>query len=512
MSCLPVGSSLPHIRELVSAMLVLTACGGSTLSPSDGGPSSDVTLGDAGVPPGQLVQGEELTLFGVTDDGYAVYADDDAKTLSAVSLAGGIPQLISALTARYAVYVSGRVAVVFTAATPPDANDLPSYGCTLGTWSSSTGFHSLSSTTSPRVFAVSDDSSRIMYPDGLDGGPSADLRAANVDGTGTTLLMRLSTQGGTTSGAYPEAHGSYFVVGYTPATGPGDNLVSSFRTDTWSRADLLTSDGFWVDQGATKVLGSSDGGIQWAPIDGGTPLTIDPAGDIALFTPDGASVIYRAGCCGKNAFQIRRSPVAAPSPVTLVDAGAYDVAPGPISPDGNWVVFNRLDDPSTGVASWHVVSTSETQAGAPILLPVGTLTWGYSSPSFTNDSSHVIYYAGGGGPVESGKLQATSVLDGSTRTLAAASWVGALVLRPERLGYQALGPSRVVFTENAADRGALGWTADIDIADTATAAPAVTIASSANPSFFLSPSGDRLVYTTSARTGPLAGLYVAATP
>jgi hypothetical protein len=504
---------------LVPAMLLLAACGGSTLSPSDGGQSSDVTLGDGGVgdagaPLGQLVQGDHLTLVGVTDDDYAVYTDDDAKTLNAVPLAGGTPQLISALTDQYVASVSGRVAVVLTAATPPDASALPTFGCTLVAWSSSTGVHTLSSAASSLGFAVSEDSSRIMYPDGLDGGAISELRGANVDGTGATPLMRLSTQGGIASGAVSEAHGSYFVVEYTPADGTGDTIASSFRTDNWSRADLLlNSVGYTVDPGATKVLGNSDGGIYWVPIDGGAAHTIDPAGDIAYFSPEGANVIYRAGCCGKGEIQIRHSPLSPPSPVTLVHGGALDVVPGAISPDGNWVVFHE-GEISSGVFRLYVVSTTGNPPGVPILLPIDALSWANSSASFTNDSSHVISFTeiGGAGVPAVGKLQATGVGDGSTRTLAAASFVAEVVVQTGRLGYQPLGPSRVVFTANTAYVGMLGWTADIDIADTATAASPVTIVSSVNPTFFLSRAGDRLVYTTFARTGPSAGLYVAAIP
>jgi hypothetical protein len=339
---------------------------------------------------------------------------------------------------------------------------------------------------------VSNDSAYAIYLDHFDAHGYADLYAATTDGTSSTLLLGHVSFVTKEGPCFNEAAGdSYFVVG-TCTDGDGGTVArtSSFATGTWTRADLPLGNWFQVDPTGTKVF-SQGAPLQWVPIAGGPVTTVDPSGWGGILAPDGQSVVYVGGC----GYPVKRSPVVAPAPETLI-AGSIPVTEISLSPDGRWLTFS--EDPGQGDVG--VFLGSATKPGNPVTLSTAPLPiW----PSFTGDSSFVLYSADYSlGTVATGTLMAAYVHSPAPFTVA------------QRAGYWASARgSKVVLVADYEQVTTQLVTADLELADLATGgAPPALLVSSVNPRFSLTPSGDRVVYTTSNETGPAAGLYVAPVP
>ena len=209
-----------------------------------------------------------------------------------------------------------------------------------------------------------------------------------------------------------------------------------------------------------------------------------------MLTPDGKSALY-----GTKSGSLRRSTVASPSPTTLVDSGFGGF--WGLSPDQQWVLYFN----SVGSNGGDIFMASAITPGAPTTLsndPNSQLR----GDMFTADSSHVIFTTAVDPCTSVGSLQALAVGTSSPQSLGSHAWVN-----------YAVGGSKIVFNDNFAPSDGMRFgRADIEAADLAQGATPKRIVDRADAVIGLSPAGDQVVYSWSAQSGSLAGVYVAPLP
>jgi hypothetical protein len=504
------------------------------------------TLPDGAVPPSgtQLVSGS-IGLIGVTSDNYAVYENNVTGTLNVISLAGGTPTMIGASGNR--VLVSGSAVVFWTGATRVTA-------LSVWTATSGVKVLGMTSNAFPATVAVSPDGSRILYFDGVDSARiSGNLFIAGTDGTGQTLLASsvaltdtscapalsfggnaaaaaaycivvppapdggpdgattdgATTDGATTDGATADgattdgARDGAPDVGTSDAAGPDTGttdgggtdagptpmaMVQSFQGPTWTATTLATNVNprVAVAPTGTTVLVSAPAGLVAYPIAGGAPTIIDAGGGFGMFSNDGLSVFYTT-----PTNELKRSTVAAPSPITLATSGFAGFRAK--SPDEKWVLGFTMRGARADVGDLFLASTSTP--GTPTTLNTDLTAGLFGSDGFTADSSHAIYYT----DITSdgvGNFFALSPAGGSPVALSTNVWVH----------YAGTG-SKVVFNDNYD-----GTNADIRLADTARSAPPTVLVSLAGADFYIAGSKDKVVYTWDYLTGSMAGLWATPIP
>jgi hypothetical protein len=473
------------------------ACGGTTLEPDGGAPAdanpSDAASVDGGMPGAvlQLAVGQNLTVAGVTGDGWVVFTDDDAQTLDVVPLMGGATRVVAQLTG-----VDKHVEVQHDVAVAESVKMLGNgSGATLTIWSASGGTRVLA--TSSIGATVSPDSSRIVYFDHYDQQTNADIYGAGTDGTGVTFLTH-AAQAGSGCGLVL-ATSSYFVVSYCIESDAGQvdqGPLVSYDARTWAPTELAHGGGYFaIDASGTRVILASNG-LSWVPVSGGPGTEVDPAGESFIPTPDGSSVIYATLANYPATPTLRRSTLASPAPQTLTTLGG---SPGPwvLSPDGNWLLYT--EDPGFGPQGVYLSSATTP---APRTTLWAMTTSGGTPLAFTQDSAYALYVPDVSS-AGAGTLFAASVHGGTPTQLARD--VFAAQLAPS-------GPNKVVFAANYVQLTQQTAKADLLVATPGLNATPTSIATSVNPTFYPTPAGDRVVYTTAAQSGPLAGLYVAPVP
>jgi hypothetical protein len=458
-------------------------CVNTTCNPDAGAGDSGMDSGTVTLPGTQLRQGNDLSIWAITSDGYVVYLDHTTSTLNAVSIHGGQPQTISSsLGPSFTVVASNHVAFVWTNLNAQNVGQLL-------VWSAATGAHSVSAASAAGfgLAAADASSSYIVYLTNSNGTTLvSDLYGAVSDGTfPSPLLTSISPSYIGTSGSYAIANAN--VVGDGGIF--QSSLVSSFAVGAWTRTDLATSTSAAIlwSYTAAQALVTDDQGLQVFPLGGGPAATIDPNGTYsgASLTADGATVVYATNLPtdGGMTNTLNRSPVASPSPAVLVSGPSLSVYT--LSPNGQSVL-------SFGPPNLYVAHTAPPST----LLTVAPFT-NTASPYFTGDSSHLVYLtnynvAGSG----SGTLNVMPAGGGAPT-----------VLGQGVVGWAGSGPSKAVFNANYAIPFA-----DIEVVDTATNAPPTVIVQQAHPSWGLSPAGDQVVYSWSAQLGSAAGIYVTPVP
>ncbi len=528
----------------VGALLgLLAACGGSTgAAPKDGGaPLADAGTGpiDAGssldgggssgggdasaeaasgcvfpkgtTAPGgtQLVQSTTVTAAGVTSDGYAVYADSAAGTVSAIALTGGKPLAIG-MTDGSGVRVVGPAVLVWNGAMQPTG---VAFGA-LTAWTAASGAHTVAtaSLVSGRRGApyvdVSGDGRWVLYFDDAvtsdAGAQTADLFVAGVDGSTPVRLQ----QG--VSIAAPCLPQVGFVGGYAVAATclvDGTGNVGAEMLSTWTgsgganpwastmSASIATGARWSADHAGTEVLyPGASGGLFVHTLGSGGATSIDPTGASGLFTPDGASVVYVGGDGS-----IRRSPVASPSPAVVLPVASYRNLVA-LSPDGSTMLISKLTQ--AGGFNYDLFLSS-TAPGSTATTLATTLSTDVAGDAFSADGSRALFFANVSNRVGDYTAVDTSASAGKPVVL------GNLA----RVGY-ATGGAKVVFNDHfsAGATGSAG-VADLVSVDTsaATLAP-VTLASSADAAFYATVDRKTIVYSWSICAGPQAGLYAIAAP
>ncbi len=502
------------VRGLAPAsLLLLMACGPGSLpagNPDSGAPDAgtDSSPGDpcanltvtppvtpATPPVGtQLQQGEDLAVRGVTSDGWVVYADDAAHTLHAMPLAGGAAQDLGALGDKYWVMVDGKDAFIWSNVTGNNVG-------ALSVWNSVAGLHALAPASFGLLESATSDGGLILYLANVDAqGETGDVMVAAGDGTSPTKLVG----GATIDGCFPQLGfaGSSAVVSHCSAkpTGAPNATISTFdMTKGWAGTDLVTDaqNYWWTDAAGDKVFVSKSPGVFVVPTGGGTPETIDANGFLGVLTSDGKTALYSTMSQG-----LRRSPVSAPSPVTLVDKGFGGI--WALSPDEAWLLFFY----NLGSNGGDMFLSSTSVPGTPTTLSQA-VTSAVSGDAFTADSHYALYVGSLDVCTSAGTLTAVPVSGGAPITLGERAWAD-----------HAAGGSRVVFVDDFSPTsvGAAAATdmrygrADVELVDLAKGSTVTRLVDQADAVVALSPAQDSLVYTWSAEAGAKAGLYVLPLP
>jgi hypothetical protein len=486
---------------------------------------SEAAPGDATEPPpgsATLTTGKDFTVWGVTSDGYAIYAtapsagDSSTSTMAvyAAPIAGGAAITIDTVSQDTLGVVAGPLVELFVGA------DVSATAGTIETWTAKGGLHTLStdayvflggSTSNNYGKGYSPDFSSIAYLDHYDGvGQTADAYVANIDGTGAKLLQsNVPNVGGTDGSAQLMFSGGAVVLAYVT---PSDSLatIESFAAPAWSSTGLATgiAGNFVIgDPSGAHVLFDGPSGLEAVATSGGAPMTIDPSGTAAqaLFTSDGTSVLYTSG-----SGDLRRSPVDSPDPMTLVSANVGGLLG--LSPDNRaafvyetFSSFPDLYEASATIAGPLVQLSSSATATLPgESVAIGSL--------MTNDFSHVLFYTDlayttffkSSAGIYVGTLKTSAVGSSASVTLATSSYT-----------VYASGKSKVVFDDGFGYKGASMPTVDLKSVDTAAGASPGLVVSQANyggdyGSFFLSPDGTEIVYATN--TTSTGGVYVTPVP
>jgi hypothetical protein len=528
-SCLAVPFVLSSFAVACGASVVgngddTTDSGTSDAKPphSDGGarpeaapPSDAAKPRDAGGPvesstPGStvLAPGKDLVLWGVTSDGYAIYATASLTTTTvyAVSLAGGTPVMIDTLTSSYSeVLTAGNLVIVL--------NDVTSTGeGTLEIWSSKGGLHTIVSTAYAYEFDLDSAFAHIAYFGNYDStAMTADAYVANVDGTGATLLQSAVPGLGQGSKCYPEIAfaGSSPVLAYC-TTPPTTGNIESFASPSWAMTPVESSvyPYFVADPAGNNLMFLSSAGMQVIPAAGGTATMIDANGQNGLFTSDGANIVYVTSGGG-----LYTSPIASPSPTMLVSSGLEGIAA--LSPDNSTALVYKNYDQSTYTSDLYaasaVTSGPLTTLSSATTAAVGSVLNGgivYGS-SFTSDSSHALFFTG----VSTASYPYLGMLQSGAPGATSPSTLG-----PNSNTVFASGKTKAVFEDNfLLASGSIVATVDIKSVDTAAGGTPTVVVSQANAgpyygSFFLSPDGTKIVYTQNGASTSTQGVLVVPVP
>ncbi|HEY2509913.1 MAG TPA: hypothetical protein VGI39_03630 [Polyangiaceae bacterium] len=477
-----------------------------------GGPA---TLPDGAIPPQgvQLAAGDALELQGITSDGYAVYADTTANTLSAVAVAGGKPIAIGPIDPNgAAVQVMGPVVFNWTA-----VNQSTGSG-TLSVWTAAHQLQQLStSSQAPSGFqsvAVSADGTQVIFYDALStDGNTANLAVAGTDGASkpTTFLSGVNIGNQSCFPVFTFA-GADIAVAYIRAAdggapdasgGGGDGggaaqylaTVSAFTGASWTQKDLTKQPALCalaVDSKASQLLVATTAGLFAYPAaslaTGTGELTLDAKGVWGKFAEGdgGLGVVYT-----DNASALKRISVASKATgAVLVTSGLTNVEA--LSPDQAWVLANDVVQVGAQGAVADLFLASATTAGSATSL-VSTPISTPAGDSFTADSTHALYAATvtSDAGVTSPGLYSVATSGGAPSPVV--SNVGSVF---------AASGAQIVFNAND-DQG--GY--DLFRADTSKGGAPTLLVSVADQAFLLTPAKDQVVYTWSYLSGAMAGLY-----
>ncbi len=525
--------------------------GDTAIPPVDAGPP----------PPGVLLaQGVNLRLWGVTDDGYAIYSSaNPGGTLFAVSLTqpavvdggtdagneaaspdaasdggsggdGGVPGApvtITVIDATTMVFVEHDAVLVWTG-----FNLFTGVG-SLSIWTAAGGMHMVSTTSVPGNVqvtpfgtsltidpsqpalsaAVSPDSAFVLFLDNAS--PQGNETADVVQASTATGAKAAVVPGVSISFAYPSlgfAGGppsqTFAVVASSSAVQYG---IRTFSLPAWSPAQTIPTTTTWrwsSDQAGSKLLAfppALDGGAGGAVVfplepDAGSATVIDPTGTFGVMTADGSAVIY-----GSTAGGLMRSPTSSPSPTALVAAPATPVAGilG-LSPSGSSVLFFETVGGSAGATDLYAASALTS---GPVDTLSSSTTAALLSPgdAFTTDSAYAVYWTGYTPPNP-------PFMNGPTMgTLTAAAIAGdggaPVTLGPGSVIGWATTGAKLVFDDNVAAAG----TADLESVDLASGVPPTTLVPQVGAYFFVSAAKDLVVYSWSV-SPTIAGVYAMPAP
>jgi hypothetical protein len=505
--------------------------------------SPDVGLPDGSIYPHgtQLTASATVVLQGVTSDGYVIYTDNATNALYAISLtASGTPQptTIAPLTAsgNFIVNVTGAVVSFWN---PVNMSTVIG---PLSIWTSAHGVQAVATLSQGpnfnqgqqpgAVFAVSADSSHVLFFDNVSG-VTGDLYVAATDGTGKTKLINQTEVSDSNCYSTLTFGGAYAVAAYcggmvvstadsgagdagdggadaeadaaadggtadavAPDAGTAQGIISTFTGPSWTLAAHLTDvqPAVTVDSAGTELLVSAPSGLLVYPIAGGAATLIDSAsGSAGTLTSDGGATIYTTGA---NA--LKRSPVVAPLPVTLVPTGLAGLIA--LSNDNNWVQAFLNVDQSSGFTDLYLASAATT--GSATLL--GSAPAAVFGDAFTANSGYALYFANLDTDTGTGTFTAANC--------SAPGDAGGTVIGMDAWEDFASSGTKVVYNDNFMQgMGSGGQTADLKSVDVSAPVPTLLV-SQADANFFLSPDKTKIIYTWTYETGSQAGLWVLPAP
>jgi hypothetical protein len=499
--------------------------GGSSPEGSTGEDGGDASAGDDGntpIPDGavlptgtQLAMGSSFQVDGVTSDGYAIYEDSDAFTLSAVPVKGGVPISIGTIDTTSETTVIGLVVFSWSKVSPTSGAGV------LTIWTKANGAHVVSTASQVagdglQSVAVSPDGTKVLFYDNMNvAGNEASLALAGTDGADGGKIELASSLNIGDLGCFPVFGfvGSDVVAIYPPLTDGGTSdggieynaSVNTYTGPTYTATQVAQNAQcvLAIDPTNTYALYSTTGGLFAQDVAGANTVAIDSAGVFGQFSgagdagagDAGLSVVYT-----DTTKALKVAPVTpTPTPTTLTAGGFTNVLS--ISGDGQWALANKSFTGGQNplwdlyLASATTPATATTLTLTAVVQPV----FGFAVDPFTVDSTHVLYSYpppadGGAGAFPS--LYAAPVTGGT----------------PAPLGFtvsSAFGTSGAKIVFDVA--GAYGGL-DLLANDTSTSAPSTTLVSLVDPMFFLTADRSTIVYTWSYSDISVAGLYAMTAP
>lgn len=513
-------------------------------APVSDGPPSDAPVSDAsdasegGIASQNLVPGTDLSVGGITTDGYLVYYNASTQTYYAQPLAGGpVTTIYAAPLSEYAGYftVIGNVSFLWSW--------INYDGGTLVAWSSGMA-QGAQLTTNGLAYEyqtmwASGDSEHVAYVQNTssDGSVGA-LYGAGTDGSDVTLLVSNidinSSFAGQAPSCFPRMvfQGNYAIASYCAVADGGaltpqiqafsvsnnwasvavvPSWVDSFQFNPLDRAPFTFP--FAVDPGGGQIAAASassgNGSVQVFPLDGGPGAVVDPSVQLTpslSFTgsvTDPWSILYN-----NAAGALMQAAAASPTPQTLVEAGVnYFNA---LSSDGKWMLVSNATK-NGYFADLSLVSTQSP--GAPVLVASSTLDdGGPVSPrsfyqggirGFTTDSAYAL-----------AETNLTETNSGAwlsdLRSMSVAPPYTTKVLTTSTVDYVAAHGSKVVVLDNYQLLDGGSAVADLDEVDPASSGAAVNIAKTVPGSYTLSSDLTQIAYVVTAGSAP--GIYVSTLP
>jgi hypothetical protein len=509
-------------------------------APSEGGAgddASDGSVGDANeggeagpVEPSLWLTGDFL-VEGVTSDNYVAYLDRSTQTYYVRALAGGASTALYTPPSTYVgsyAFVQGKVLYILA------------YGNgflgTVLTWTSAQTQAAVL-TNQALVFRYqtvwwSDDSQFVVWLQDSNGtGTISDIYAGKPDGTGATLLVsNVNTYYGALS-CFPRValRGGYAVVSYCTAADAGsvpiiqafaigngwapgveiDHWIDQYRQNNSARDPSAFP--FAVDPDGGRVIAASstsgDASLQVFSIDGGAGAVLDPSWQLNPTLSFAGSksnpwfVFYNT-----DAGALEQTPVANPSPQTLLDGGvrSFDA----FSRDGKWMLTSSALNPngffadvsvvsttSPGVS--HLIYTSAQSSGMPVNMPNA------ANAAFTTDLNYAIVYT------DNTKNNEGNWLFNARATSLSGSFATSVISTGYATDTRPLAGSKILVLDDfvEADSGAGNTSVDIHVADPSTGAPPKLVASGANGTYNVTSDLSTVVYAVRN-----VGIYTSALP
>jgi len=459
-------------------------------SGSSSGSSSSSSSG--GLPGTQIAVGNDLTVYGVTSDGFVIYYDHTAGAIDAVSVTGGTVYTVSANPGtNFQIYTAGKIAAVWTNV---DANNIGQ----LITWTALD--HAKVFTNAAASYAgygaIDATSTYLVYTANVSGTASCDVIGSRADSTAASTLA---------SDVYPPPSsqalyiaGNHAVLNSASVT-TGETQVTSYVLGTWGTIPITTPNAaFW--------------GVQGFDAAGDKMLLLDPSLNLDVF-PIGSNVpaliasavatdtsamqgfegyLNNAGTevisVGTGATTLQYSPVLLPAATVL--ATGTNLSLYAISPTEHTLVAYN------GTTSEMVFGSATANGTFTSLAPA----LNFGGAVYTGDSSHILFVSNYDASTQVGQLSSFTV---STKTSAV---IDMAIQNVTTFGTGA----EAAFADNVTPT-----TADLKYFDSSSVAAPALIVSSAQPMWTLAAgtgSTTDLVYSWNQTLGATAGIYVTALP
>jgi hypothetical protein len=500
-------------------------------SPTNDAPGADVEAGQIVTGAGtQLDALDSVQIFGVTTDGFVIYADNSATTapLWAVSQTGGTPVKIASPTVSstktYVVSIAGKVVGVWEGVTT--STTAPQYGV-LSLWVSGGAYTQVSALSSPNAgLASSTDGTRVMYSDGVevDAGLSetGNIVGSAHDGTGKNTLVTAIDVGNNGCRPFIGFAGGVNAVTSTCTAIPPDGGVPSATissySNTWAATQILAGalDVWATDTAGDKLLLATPSGLSVYPIGSNIGTPVDTTRDIqnGVWTFEymnklGTTVLYST-----PAGELLTSPTITPTPLDVQATGAKFVRS--ISADENYMIYTTNFDSQQFGGDIYLTKTTAAAPAATALVTgstTGALFGVTSADNFTTDSTHVMWIENLIAKQGIGDLYAMPVTGGTPTHITTAEWINLSATA-----------AKIVFNDNcqncSSTAGAAMGQADIKAIDLGTSNAATLLQASADTDIILSTTKDHVIYTysqnpkTSGTPPPKGGngLYSVAIP
>lgn len=472
----------------------------------------------------ELYPSDDIQIFGVTTDGYVIFADSATTSVTpnalyAVLTTGGTPQKLITPSGGYTVGIAGKVVFVWTGVTTTAPEGA------LSLWISTGSLVAATAHSSPDAgFAASTDGTKVIYSANSNTGATvSDFVGANVDNTSpSTLVTGVDITTGSCTPVVGFAGTTTIGVTATCLVNPGDGgtpvaIVSTYGA-AWAPTPVI-SDGlnFWSsDTAGDKLLVGTTTNLQVFPLPTGTGATVDSKSvqnGLGYVKKNGNAAIYST-----SAGDLWESPLPPTTPLELQTTGVKLVRA--ISPDDNYVIYSsNLDSMMFGGDLYLSSTTTAATAVTLDSMTTGALFGQTSADDFTSDSKYVLWIENLNTMQGIGDLYAATVAGGTPAKIAGGEWQNA----------SATG-SIIVYNNNCGGCSGTGGTgkatADLYWVDVSTTtAPALLQAAADVPlqagsnSIYMNPAKDHVIYTysqdlDSTSTPPLGGngLYSVAIP